>query len=52
MVGIIKNLGEFQKRYNNILEFVGIEALDIKFNLLNNLSDRGVFQLPEKTLKC
>lgn len=45
--GILKNLENFTKQDSD-LEFDGIEALDIKFNLLPNLSGRGVFNLPPK----
>ncbi len=47
VLGIIKNLEEFCKRDSD-LEFEGVEALDIKFNLLNDLSGRAFFQLPDK----
>ena len=44
---IIKNLEAFCKRDSN-LELDCIEALDIKFNLITNLSGRSYFQLPDK----
>ena len=43
--GIIKNLEMLEKKDSN-LEFDGIEGLDIKFNLLENLSGRAFFKLP------
>ena len=45
--GIIKNLENFQKR-DSALELDGIEALEIKFSLLTNLSGRAFFKLPEQ----
>ena len=47
ILGIIKNLESFTKQDSN-LEFDGVEALDIKFNLLRNLAGRSFFQLPDK----
>ena len=47
ILGIINNLESLTKRSSN-LELEGIEALEIKFNLLPNLSGRGYFQLPDK----
>ena len=44
--GIIRNLENFTKQDSN-LEFDGIERLDIKFRLLDNLSDQAHFPLPE-----
>ena len=44
--GIIKNLESFQRRDSN-LEFDGVEALVIKVNLINNLSGRSFFKLPD-----
>ncbi|MEL7181826.1 MAG: hypothetical protein AAFN63_18715 [Pseudomonadota bacterium] len=44
--GIIKNLESFVKRDSN-LEFDGVEALVLKFNLLDNLSGRSFFKLPD-----
>ena len=46
ILGIIKNLENFTKQDSN-LEFDSVEALDIKFNLLRNLSGRCFFQLPD-----
>ena len=43
---IINNLEAFNKRDSN-LEFDSVETLDLKFNLLDNLSGRAVFQLPD-----
>ena len=45
--GIIKNLETFAERDSD-LQFESIEALDIKLNLLTNLSGRSFFKLPEK----
>ena len=45
--GITKNLESFSQR-DSALEFDGVEALEIKFTLLNNLSGRGVFKLPDE----
>ena len=47
ILGIINHLESFTKRDSD-LEFDGVEALDIKLNLLTNLSGRGFFQLPDK----
>ena len=47
VVGIIKNLETFTKRDSDLV-FDGIEALDIKFTLLDNLSGRSFFKLPDK----
>lgn len=44
---IIKNLEHLEKQ-DSSLEFDGIEALDIKFSLLSNLSGRSFFKLPNK----
>ena len=44
---LIQNVENFCKRDSN-LEFDGIEALEIKFNLQDNLSGRAFFQLPLK----
>ena len=46
-LAIIKNLDNFQQKESS-LEFECIELLDLKFNLLNNLSGRAYFQLPDK----
>ena len=45
--GIINNLETLCKRDSD-LEFDGIEALEIKFNLLDDLSGRSFFKLPDK----
>ncbi|MEL7522936.1 MAG: hypothetical protein AAGJ80_15210, partial [Cyanobacteria bacterium J06553_1] len=45
-IGIINHLESFEQRDSN-LEFDGIEALDIKFSLLDKLSGRGFFKLPD-----
>jgi hypothetical protein len=45
--GIIRNLENFT-RHDSDLEFDCVDALDIKFNLLTNLSGRAVFNLPPK----
>ena len=47
VLGIINNLENFTKRDSD-LEFDGVEALEIKFNLLDNLSGRAFFKLPDK----
>ena len=47
MAGIINNLETLCKRDSD-LEFDKVEALDIKFNILRNLSGRAYFQLPDK----
>ncbi len=44
--GINKNLEELCKRDSD-LEFDEVEALDIKFNILQNLSGRAFFELPD-----
>ena len=47
VAAVIKNLDSFC-RHDSDLEFERVEALDIKFNLLNNnFSGRAFFQLPE-----
>ena len=47
VAAIIKNLETFSKRDSD-LELDSIDALDIKFNLLTNLSGRAYFKLPDK----
>ena len=44
---ITKNF-EFFTKQDSDLEFDSVEALEIKFNLLDNLSGREFFQLPDK----
>ena len=46
VLAIIKNLDEFCKRGSN-LELESIECLVVKFNLLDALSGRAFFQLPD-----
>ena len=50
IAAIIKNLNNLTRRDSD-LEFDGIEALDIKFSLLSNLSGRAFFQLPNDLKK-
>ena len=40
VLGIIKNHESITKQASD-LEFDGVEPLDVKFNLLNNLADRS-----------
>ena len=47
VLAISNNLESFNKRDSD-LELDAIEALDLKFSLLDNLSGRGYFQLPDK----
>ena len=47
VAAIIKNLESFNNRDSD-LEFDDVEALDIKFNLLTNLSGRAFFKIPDK----
>ena len=45
IAAIVRNLNNLTRRDSD-LEFDGIEALEIKFNLIDAVSGRGVFQLP------
>ena len=47
VLGIIKNLESLCK-YDSGLEFDGVEAVEIKLTLVDNLSGQAYFQLPDK----